>query len=419
MAATLRTIFIALVMLVISTGQGLAQWEITYGPASLTFNRVTCFTKIGTNLLGGTWGDGVWISTDNSASPWTKVSNGLTGKYVSALLANGTNLIAGTDSGAFLSTNNGTNWIAINNGLTTINITSLAIIGTNLFAATFGGGVFLSTNNGTSWDNVSSGLPTFISSLAVIGANLFAANGGFGGVFLSTNSGISWDNVSSGLPSNIVLSFGVSGTNLFAGTSGGGVFLTTDGGTSWNLASTGLPNSIEVCFAVSGINVFAGAYSNGVFLTTDNGTNWIDVNDGFGFSRTISCLAVLGDDLFAGFYNGGVRRRPLSQMITAVDDYSNIPVEFNLAQNYPNPFNPSTIIRYSVPNVPLSGVEGSRVQLRVYDVLGTEVATLVNEEKPAGSYEVEFSSKGLSSGIYLYKIQAGSFVSAKKMILIK
>ena len=100
--------------------------------------------------------------------------------------------------------------------------------------------------------------------------------------------------------------------------------------------------------------------------------------------------------------------------------------KFELSQNYPNPFNPSTTIKYTIPNVTLglssraeSRDEGSRVQLKVYDVLGNEVATLVNEYKSAGSYEVSFDASGLSSGIYFYKLRAGSFVEAKKMILVK
>jgi hypothetical protein len=83
-----------------------------------------------------------------------------------------------------------------------------------------------------------------------------------------------------------------------------------------------------------------------------------------------------------------------------------------LEQNYPNPFNPSTTIHFSVPS-------SEFVTLKVFDVLGNEVATLVNEEQPAGNYEIEFSPAGLSSGIYFYKLHAGSFVETKKMILIR
>jgi len=100
-------------------------------------------------------------------------------------------------------------------------------------------------------------------------------------------------------------------------------------------------------------------------------------------------------------------------LITGIVTNSNeIPSEFRLSQNYPNPFNPSTTIYYSIPEL-------SFVTLRVYDVLGKEVATLINEEKPAGSYEVEFDANELTSGIYFYKIQAGSFVETKKMVLMK
>jgi|GEM_PF-228667 len=109
------------------------------------------------------------------------------------------------------------------------------------------------------------------------------------------------------------------------------------------------------------------------------------------------------------------------------------PTEFKLEQNYPNPFNPTTIISFTIPNVTLSASsraesrdEGSRVQLKVYDVLGNEVATLVDEYKPAGMYNVQFTMhnlpagrQGLTSGVYFYRLQAGDFVESKKMILLR
>lgn len=88
------------------------------------------------------------------------------------------------------------------------------------------------------------------------------------------------------------------------------------------------------------------------------------------------------------------------------------PNEFTLDQNYPNPFNPSTSIQYRVSSI-------SQVILKVYDVLGNEVATIVNEEKSAGSYEVKFDAAGLSSGMYFYKLQTDNFVETKKMLLLK
>ena len=86
--------------------------------------------------------------------------------------------------------------------------------------------------------------------------------------------------------------------------------------------------------------------------------------------------------------------------------------DYNLSQNYPNPFNPSTKISWQSP------VAGHQT-LKVYDVLGNEVATLVNEYRNAGSYEVDFNASSLSSGIYFYQLRAGSYTQTKKMILIK
>ena len=419
MRAKRHNILISL-LLVTFLGTVNAQWQTSFGPVGLDFIRVQCFNQIGTNLFAGTQGDGVWISTDNSMSEWTKVSSGITGKSVSALLVNGSNLFAGTDSGVFLSTNNGTSWTPINFGLTNTRVSSLALIGENLFAGTNGGGVFLSTNNGTDWTAVNNDLTSnYISSLAVIGTNLFAGNGGFGGgVFLSTNNGTNWTSVKNDLEGDYVFTLAASGPNIFAATLQGPsaqVYMSTNNGTNWTLANTGLPNSIEFSFAVIGTNVFAGAYSSGVYLTTNNGANWVEVNEGFGTSRTIRSLAVLGQDLFAGFYNGSVRRRPLSQMITSVDQISDLrPTQFYLDQNYPNPFNPTTTFRFSIP-------KEEYVALKVYDAFGQEVATLISEGLQTGQYEKQWDASGVgyASGVYYYRLQTGNYNQTKKLILIK
>jgi hypothetical protein len=86
--------------------------------------------------------------------------------------------------------------------------------------------------------------------------------------------------------------------------------------------------------------------------------------------------------------------------------------EFSLDQNYPNPFNPATTLRYAIPN-------GTDVVLKVYNIIGQEVATLVNEYQTSGVYSVNFDASKLSSGMYLYRISAGTFVQVKKMLLVK
>lgn len=108
----------------------------------------------------------------------------------------------------------------------------------------------------------------------------------------------------------------------------------------------------------------------------------------------------------------GLETKLTDEIVSVAEEGETLPTTFSLEQNYPNPFNPSTKIKYSVPNSEL-------VTLKVYDVLGNEVTILVGEEEPAGSYEINFNASELSSGIYFYQLQVGSFVETKRMVLLK
>jgi len=315
----------------------------------------------------------------------------------------------------------------VNSGLTTGRMWCLAVGsngtgGTNLYAGSYNG-VFLSTNNGSHWTAISSGLPnSSITSLTTSangsdGTNLFAGTSG-GGVFLSTDNGTSWAAVNSGLPASAVLKFAVShtGTYLFAGTGGGGVFRSTDNGTSWTAMNTGLTNTYVSSFVVTGTNVFAGTYG-GVFLSTNNGTSWTAANTGL-TNTIVSALALSsngtgGTILFAGTNNSGVWSRPLSEMITSVNESpADLPRHMSLNQNYPNPFNPITVISYELPVM-------SSVRLSIFDMLGREIAVLVNETKPAGSYQVQWNAEHATSGVYYSRMATGNFVSTKKLVLLR
>jgi hypothetical protein len=98
--------------------------------------------------------------------------------------------------------------------------------------------------------------------------------------------------------------------------------------------------------------------------------------------------------------------------VVSVKNEINIPNQFDLSQNYPNPFNPSTMIEYSVPS-------NRHVNLKVFDILGREVATLVNEQKSAGSYQVNFNAENIPSGVYIYKLSSGNYTTSRKMLMIK
>ena len=360
----------------------------------------------------------LFICVTQTKAQWVQ-TNGISRENIDSFAISGTNLFAGTmGDGVFLSTNNGTSWTAVNTGLTDTLVTSLAVSGTNLFAGTDNyGGIFLSTNNGTSW--TATGLTNIntIYSLTVNDTNLFAGIWG-AGVFLSTNNGTSWTPENSGLKGYTVYSLAVNGTNLFAGTFGGGVFFSANNGTSWTPVNNGLTGYTVYSLAVNGTNLFAGT-DGGVFLSNNNGTSWTAVNAGLttytaGGVASVYSLAVNGTNLFAGTKGYGVWMRPLSEMITGVKDkQNNLPTSFSLQQNYPNPFNPTTTIKYSIP-------QQSFVSILVYDLLGREVADLVNEEKSAGNYSVQFnSSSRFSSGVYFYRMQAGSFTETKKLIMMK
>ncbi|MEJ2617339.1 MAG: T9SS type A sorting domain-containing protein, partial [Ignavibacteriaceae bacterium] len=105
-------------------------------------------------------------------------------------------------------------------------------------------------------------------------------------------------------------------------------------------------------------------------------------------------------------------RLSITYGVVSVDEKNSLPIEFTLMQNYPNPFNPTTSIQYSIASRQF-------VELKIFNVLGQEIKTIVNEEKPAGNYQVEFNAANLPSGVYFYRIQAGSFNQVRKMLLIK
>ena len=384
-----------------------AQWVKTSCPYG---GAVHCFAVSDNNILVGTDNKGVFLSTDNGTN-WIQV--GLSNNPVYFLGFNETNLFAGTYGSTFLSTNLGTNWVQVSNDTVSYWNYSFTTNGVNIFLGT-GNGVFLSTNNGTNWTLVNDGLTSHnVLSLATINNNILAGTqpgiGIGGGVFLSTNNGTKW--IQTGLNGSFVYSLVVNGTNVYAATNNG-VFLSTNNGTNWSSIIPGI--SLELYFtslAVSASNIFAGHYGRGVYHSTDYGSTWSQANKGL-IDTTIFALAVSGNYVFAGTYSSGVWRRPLSELVGITKETSELPKQFTLSQNFPNPWNPSTNIKYFIP-------QASLISLKVYDILGNEIETLVNEEKPAGTYELTFNAANLPSGVYLYRIQAGSFVETKKMVLLK
>ena len=403
-----------------------AQW-IRCGKASDSFFSFTSTTNVtgDTNLFAGSNSYGVFLSTDNGTS-WTATSKGVSFGSIRGLAAIDTNIFAAGYT-VWVTNDNAKNWTQTTIGNN--DPSAIAISDSGIFAGTYISGIFQSSDTGKNWTEVNSGLTDsalYITALFHSDTSLFAGTWGRG-AFRSTNNGASWTEVNNGIV-NHVHSFAVSpndvgGTNLFAGTYfGEGVYLSTNNGESWTPVNTGMTKKNVRSLAVSqngtgGVKLFAGTDGGGVFLSTNNGALWTALNNGL-TSPIVNALFISGSYLFAGT-NQGVWRRLLSDTsntstTTSVEQINsdNLNGGFGLEQNYPNPFNISTKIRYQIPTA-------ENVSLKVYDILGKEVSTLVNEKMPAGSNEVEFGAKDLPGGIYIYILQAGTYTEIKEMALFK
>jgi len=222
---------------------------------------------------------------------------------------------------------------------------------------------------------------------------------------------------------------------------GGFGYVYRDGGAPDNYVGVGLISSEDFGFWA----ILNGGGDGGfqIYDGFDDSEKWTAISSGLGkldagtgdVSHVVSAgpynisagdtlrvaFAVMGADDLSGLQLAIANARTkFNYIITSIDNETsddNLPNVFALEQNYPNPFNPTTRIKYSIPsNV---NRETSNVSLIIYDILGTEIATLANEKKAAGNYVVEFDASGLSSGIYFYTLRSGSFTQTRKMIVLK
>jgi len=219
------------------------------------------------------------------------------------------------------------------------------------------------------------------------------------------------------------------------------LWYSNNGGSSWsdvegNLAGQFGPSiRSATILPISSGNIYLLGTSTGVYSTSQiNGSSTFWTQEGANTIGNAVVESVISRDLDGtvvaathgrGLFVGKVE-------VTSVDENDLLPSKFELSQNYPNPFNPSTSIQYVIPSPSIDGRRNLEdfssqtprsdnvwVTLKVYDVLGREVATLVNENKWAGKYKVDFDASELTSGIYFYRIETNGFVETKKMILMK
>jgi hypothetical protein len=398
------------------------------------------------------------VGTSSTIAQWSQQVNGLSDWAVTSLYADTATLYAGTSSQVFKSTDLGSSWFVSSSGLpAATGFNSIVRSGSFLIAGGNSVGIWRSSNNGGTWVQTTSGVASneYVSSFVVEGNTVYGAFGFPSSVGNSTDNGATWTKTSNGLQSTQYMT-GVAriGSNLFACHAALGVYISTNNGASWSLAGAiGAQNKNALIASSSSLIVVSTggvATQNAIHHSTDLGATWTRVRSGprmFGLSKIGATLYAVGDSLFrstdnglnwtaldltgwpgtavwntlqiagtyafVNFYGIGVYRRLASQLVAVRETQGiGLPTEFRLEQNYPNPFNPATRISFSVRG---SGF----VSLKVYDLLGREVRTLVSENLHPGSYEVTFDASGLASGIYYYRLTAGEFTQSKRMMLLR
>ena len=245
-------------------------------------------------------------------------------------------------------------------------------------------------------------------------------------IFKTTNGGLTWESTGLIVPM-YELKFYNHGFGIVAGYTykvvnneiKGCVFITKDGGAKFDTAfvsNTGGIYAIE--FHKNDPSKVWCSSVDGLFYSADSGKSWKEQSFLFSPKPFYDHIKFVDNSVGWIIARSGfiLRTTNAGGVFTNVENEFILPNNFQLYQNYPNPFNPTTTIKYSIP------VEMNRpvaTKLKVYDLLGSEVAVLVNEEKSPGNYEVKFDGTGLPSGIYFFRLQAGGYTSTRKMLLIK
>ncbi|MBS4035409.1 MAG: T9SS type A sorting domain-containing protein [Ignavibacterium sp.] len=446
-----------------STNNGVNWTEINQG-IIIDPNWQTSIGKVAVKSNGDVFAtadinyNGLYRST-NSGSSWTKIVNGLVADSTYPLVVsnisfspNGVIYVYshnGPDhEGIFISNNNGNSWVKRNNGIQGL----VETIATNSFNHVFaavpnipGRGIYRSTNNGYSWNNITTGQligNMQINNLAVNSNDrLFAASSVVWRTVNSTTSQTFVDSlknlnlpISNSGPTISIISINhpppPKSFNKNINVSVASVEVSIDeilhqrtGDLTITLSHNGVTDTLVLEAGGSGKNFYSTLLSDEAEELIGNGTSpFTEFYKPFKPLSAFQGLDPYGDwelkiiDGYSGndgTLTGWSIQISLDSPVLSTEDNDMIyPVDFVLHQNYPNPFNPSTRIKYQV-----SGI--SHVSLKIYDLLGREAATLVNEQKPAGSYEFDFNADALSSGIYFYRLQAGSFIETKKMIVLR
>jgi len=383
-------------------------WQQTGGPEATYV--VEMFVDGNGDLFAGTIGDGIFKST-NSGENWNQVNNGLTSFDILALARSEEGrLFAGTSQGElYHSDDNGDSWTSMT-APGDAGIFAIAAVSSGVIFVGGDGGIYRSTDGGTSWERLESGLPHIIMIRAFVllpNDDLIAGSYGMG-TFRTTDNGDTWIQTFPGSPDNSAYSFTVdaSGT-IFAATTLG-IYSSTDAGGTWfEMEDPAGANVLD--FVIDSTDAYFAATTTSIYYSTDHGNNWAEARSGLGDLSVLTLGVDEAGVVYAGTNGDGVYK---AVMATEVRHTEEGPRGFSVEQNYPNPFNPVTNFQFTIANSQLT-------ILRVYDLLGREVATVVDEKLEPGTYTRRWDAGGMSSGVYYYRLWVRDFVETRKMLLLR
>ncbi len=395
------------------SGNG-ANWTVmNFGLNTMNIGGV--FTS-GSTILAGGDATSVYVSVDNGVN-WTKKFSTNNKGFFCKFCQNGSYLFAcaaydyySSSGSLYRSNDNGNNWSIIS---TTFYNSAIAVNNGNIYISSGWGGIQVSTNNGNVWNTYATGICNGrVKSLAFSNNRVYA--GSDRGIYRSTNNGANW--TVSGLTNIEISKILIYGGIIYTATPGG-VYKSIDDGLSWNLSGLYERNVFDI--QVVGGRIIA-ATDYGIFLSSDSGNNWEPRNDGFELIPSVFSITVKDDYLYIGTAYSSVWKRLISDIIGIHNISTEVPISFSLYQNYPNPFNPVTKIRFDLAENGKWKSENGNVTLKIYDILGKEVATLVNEKLQPGTYEATWDASGFGSGVYFYTLATdGEILNTRKMFLVR